>query len=155
MGGLITKEIDDPLTTNPSATRPTFRTSASYNPGDLPRIVRHVGALRWLCGERRSLRDDGAGDLSSDDHERCHDVDHARHHDDAEAQPLNDDRPEVDADNLGHPIDDADHGAHRHADDREEGHADDCLHSPDDRTGHDDDGVCVDAIRARDVLLGR
>ena len=38
--------------------------------------------------------------------------------------------------------------------DREEGRADDRLHSPDDRAGHDHNSLFVDAVRSGDVLLG-
>ena len=40
------------------------------------------------------------------------------------------------------------------ADHREEGRADDGLHSPDDRPGHHDDDVCLDSVRSGDLFLG-
>lgn len=117
--------------------------------------MRHVSTLRGLRGERRSLRDDRARDHSPHDNDRRHDIEHARHDDDPQAQPLDDHRGEVNADDdVGDATDDADHCAHGHTDDRQARHADDGLHSPDDRTGHDHDRVRVDTVRARDVLLG-
>ena len=52
--------------------------------------------------------------------------------------------------------DDADDPASRANDTHhgEEGHADHGLHSPDHRTGHDDDDLRVHAVRSGDLLLG-
>jgi hypothetical protein len=102
--------------------------------------VRDLGALRRLRGQRRPLDDDRAGDNAP--HDDGWDNDHHRSPCDGDH-----DRAEDDADRR---TDDS-HDAH-HA---EEGRADDGLHPSDDRAGHDDDGLLVDAVRSGDLLLGR
>jgi len=156
VGESKTKEIDDPLEAHPPTTRPTFRARPARHASDLFGIVRDLGALRRLRGQRRPLDYDRDGGVASrhdewgddndgwdnDHHRSPRDSDHDRSKDNAHQR-----RPNNAHDRRPNDSNDAHHA--------EEGRADDALHSSDDRAGHDDDGLLVDAVRSRDLLLGR
>ncbi len=153
----MSKEIDDPLKTDPPAARSTIRARSPRHPSNLLGFVRDVRALRWVRGQRRPLtyhRPDDDHDEA--DGRRRHDVRGRRHAD--EHVRVDDDQhgPPLDADDdraPDHRDDHATHGPHDRRD-RKKGRADDCLFSPDDPAGHDDDGLFVDAVRSGDLLLG-
>jgi len=113
-----------------------------------------VSALRRIRGQRRPFAHHRPGDDHDDVDERRHDDDHVRTHRDRTHDHQH--RPPGDADHHGGEVGRDDHAPHRPHDrhHREEGRADDRLHSSDDRAGHDDDGLFVDAVRTGDLLLG-
>jgi hypothetical protein len=112
-----------------------------------------VGALRRIRGQRRPYAHHRPAVNHDDVDQRRYDDEHrTAHHDRADDHQH---RPPVDADDRSEDDRDhrASHGPHdRHH--REESRADDRLHSSDDRAGHDDDGLFVDAVRSGDLLLG-
>ncbi len=112
-----------------------------------------VGALRRVRGQRRPFAHHHPTHDHDDFDERRYDDDQHVRTDDHQHRPpddADDHRAEDDRDDRD---DHAPHGPHD-GHDREEGRADDRLHSPDDRAGHDDDSLFVDAVRSGDLLLG-
>jgi hypothetical protein len=134
----MAKEIDGPLKTNPPATRPSIRSRAAHDPSHLLGFMCHVGNLRWLRGERRTLGDHRArDDRPRDDHaehDRRHHHDATGHDDHNSPHYGHDQRASDDGDDLS--SDESDNAHHGQESDTDHG-----LHSPDDGTGHDDDGL--------------
>ena len=110
-----------------------------------------VGALRRVRGQRRPFAHHRPAFDHDDVDRRRYDDDHARtDHNDHQHRPAGDADDHPGEDDRDHH---AAHGPHdRHH--REAGRADDRLHSSDDRAGHDDDSLFVDAVRSGDLLLG-
>jgi len=148
------KEIDDPRSTHPPTARSTIRPGTPRHASHLLGFVCGVRAVRRLRGERREGHDDLVPHVDSHDDQRTP-HDHVSDHDDDSPEHHHDgtDERDHDATKRHDDAENRDHGAFD-AHHRETGHPDDCLHSPDNCSGHHDDDVCLDSVRSGVLFLG-